>query len=222
MISDGERAAFEARLFGAFGAAFSGRTDELVRLLGMPPDTANVPASFWGELSDSLRAPLGEMLEEVVLVSAQNLAALKGGGLEIRWTAINQRAAAWASTYAYSLITGVSAVTMSRLQEIIAGFFANPKQDIRSLAESISSMFGDSRSMRIAVTEVTRAAAYGEVLLANEIVNSNPGRRVIQIWMTSRDEFVCPICGPRHGQPTRGELPPAHPMCRCGVATDFV
>jgi hypothetical protein len=48
---------------------------------------------------------------------------------------------------------------------------------------------------------------------------------VVEIWLASQDELVCPICGPLHGK-RRGqgwtEPPPAHPNCRCAVGTEFV
>ena len=37
------------------------------------------------------------------------------------------------------------------------------------------------------------------------------------VWVTRRDEKVCPVCGPRDGRRYSGASngPPAHPRCRC-------
>lgn len=80
-------------------------------------------------------------------------------------------------------------------------------------------VFGRDRAEMIATTEITRAYTEGNRIAYREsgVVN----RIEIQ---TSRDERVCPICGPRHGRqfeldkgdPAIG-FPPFHVRCRCWI-----
>ena len=81
-------------------------------------------------------------------------------------------------------------------------------------------LFSRTRAGMIAVTEVTRAYAAGNVAAwqASRVVQGKE-------WMTATDEVVCPICGPLRGQiarlnePFGGRImnPPAHVNCRCWV-----
>ena len=79
--------------------------------------------------------------------------------------------------------------------------------------------FSEDRARMIAVTEVTRAFAEGNMAAWRE-----SGVIERRRWNTNNDELVCPICGPRHnmvvdmGASFDGiDNPPAHPRCRCWV-----
>lgn len=105
------------------------------------------------------------------------------------------------------------------------------------LEQRLASLFDSARARRVAVTEVTRIYASGN-LMAWQSSGVVTGKR----WMTAVDERVCPICGPLHNTlveidrtweftqamldanpqlakalrgPAAFVAPPAHVMCRC-------
>ena len=105
------------------------------------------------------------------------------------------------------------------------------------LEARLTPLFGERRARNVAVTEVTRVYAAGN-LMSWKSTGLVSGKR----WMTAVDERVCPICGPLHNtitgvddtwqftremieanpqlvrimkQPQAIMLPPAHVLCRC-------
>jgi len=52
------------------------------------------------------------------------------------------------------------------------------------------------------------------------------GDGLVPVWITARDDRVCPICGPldsqryEHWRDSFPSGPPAHPNCRCGLRYD--
>jgi hypothetical protein len=88
--------------------------------------------------------------------------------------------------------------------------------NLDQLSERITPLFGRQRAEAIAITEVTRASSEGERQYADAL--QTQGVRLIAIHQTNTDDRVCPICGPRNGEPiTDGRYPPLHPRCRCFV-----
>jgi len=77
----------------------------------------------------------------------------------------------------------------------------------------------DSRAENISITETTSAITIGERSVVDEM--RRLGVDVDAVWITKRDERVCPVCGPLHNQPSSQWVedfvfgPPAHPRCRC-------
>lgn len=90
-------------------------------------------------------------------------------------------------------------------------------RDIRDKA--MEDIFGDKRNERIAATEVTGAISAGEDAIRRR-VEIGLGWEITKFWQTERDDNVCPICRPNHGQPEEFYLPrtgppPSHISCRC-------
>lgn len=220
MLSDSERASFEAELASLLGSAFSGKAAEVLRLLGDPPNPSRVPKTFWASISADLREPLTEKLAEIAVASAQAVAGANGVGVSVSWDRVNQRALAWAKRYSFELIKGIRDVSTTKIADSVSSFLENGSTGMDQLAGSLNSIFGSGRGLRIAVTEVTRASAKGEMQLVDEILENSPDAEIRTLWLTSRDELVCPVCGPKDGKAveTTGE-PPAHPHCRCSLAT---
>lgn len=191
---------------------------ELTLLLGDPPDLANIPPEFWQKASDDLQAMLRPILEKAALETAT--AMLAGLPIGVDWALINQAAADWAAQYTYNLIRGINDTSMQALQRAVQRYYERG-QTIGELREAIAKIFGPSRAQAIAVTEVTRAAAQGEFLIAEDI--RNQGVDMIAVWRTNADEIVCPICGPLEGKRREewpfmvSDGPPAHVNCRCWV-----
>ncbi len=225
MLTDAQRERFERDVRRAFGAANRGKAEEMLRLLGDPPDIGRVTDRFWRSIGDPLMADLEPILVEAAVNSANGVASRVAERFKFSWNMVNVRAERWAERYAFELVRGITDNSRDKLSRMVRQFITDGREDLTALGERAGTLFGSERGQRIATTEVTRAAAQGEQAIITEIRDANPALQVVQLWMTSRDEFVCPVCGPRHGQ-RRGqgwtELPPAHPNCRCAVATEFV
>lgn len=65
---------------------------------------------------------------------------------------------------------------------------------LQVLEARMTPIFGSVRASRIAVTEVTRLFADGNIMAwhASGVVTS-------KVWRTANDELVCPLCGPLEG-----------------------
>lgn len=80
-------------------------------------------------------------------------------------------------------------------------------------------LFEPSRGETVAITETTTAISLGERDVVDRM--EELGVEIDALWITKRDERVCPVCGPLHNQPiSQWEDdfpvgPPAHPRCRC-------
>lgn len=121
-----------------------------------------------------------------------------------------------------SLTAQIVRTSETQLRSLIAEWIEN-WEALPSLINRMEAVtFSRRRAELIAVTEVTRAYALGNILSWQE---SGVIRR--HRWETARDEIVCPYCRPLQGaiapvgQSFRlpdGRLygpPPAHPACRC-------
>jgi len=191
---------------------FGSELDEILELLGDPPDLTKIPSSFWEGTTASMAATVRPVLEKAALAAAERMALEPGIGVD--WSLVAEDAARWASQYSYSLVTGLTDTTRRVLQEKVALFIREPGRTIGDLMGDLEPHFGEMRAQMIAVTETTRAFAEGEKVAVAQA--QEYGFVMEPIWHTNRDELVCSICAPKDGQVTI-ELPPAHPRCRCWV-----
>lgn len=214
------RAEWEAKLKRELLRLTEPQTARLMKLLGDPPDVANVPASFWNGLGDDLAQTLKPTLQAVYIDRARETNAIVPKVLRVDWHLVNAPAAAWAEQYSFSLVKGIDTTSRDRLQTYVSGFFANEGTTVGALRDQIATIFGDSRAVAIATTEVTRAADEGDEGIVKEIETAHPRIEMIPFLETSMDEWVCKICGPLNGKELTGKLegvrPPLHTHCRCG------
>jgi SPP1 gp7 family putative phage head morphogenesis protein len=158
-----------------------------------------------------------EQIERNVFGTAKQLS----DGLSVDWALANEAAARWSSQYTFELVSGIEETTRRRLQQEISGF-ADSGETFQQFSRRMAAgdIFSPVRSEMIAVTEVTRAFAQGNIAAWRE-----SGVTQGKEWNTANDELVCPICGPLDGEevgldekfPGNLEGPPAHPRCRCWV-----
>lgn len=241
MLTDAQRKTFERRLLAAFAGAMASRSPELLRLLGSQPDVSHVPATFWAGLDRQLVAAIGPVITDMATTSALGLGASAGISSKVNWSLVNQRAASWSSRYTYQLVSGIDSTTRKMLQTEINRFFKDSAIDLKTLAGTIEQDIPElvtklgqvvtsrARADMIAITEATRAAAEGEQALIDQIKQDNPRVLVVDVFLSSKDEHVCPkICIPLNGvrgdgrgnfkNPLDGKFYriPAHVVCRCG------
>ena len=221
------RAKFERELKRALETLGEEQLGDVMRRLGNPPDPSKLDVAFYGALSAELAATIQPKLEAVFLDMAKQ--TMDDMSIGIEWGIVNQRAAAWANQYTFKLVKGITDNTKFALQESIAGFFKTQmtmgelrgKISVPELKDRLGRIIMPAvRADMIAITEVTRASVQGELEILKEIQKDDPSIKMIAVWQTNRDDWVCAICKPRKGK-KRGEDwredPPAHPRCRCWI-----
>jgi len=103
-------------------------------------------------------------------------------------------------------------------------------------AEAYKRKLLNYRSRLIARTETIRSANAGQMQAWQQAADKGllNRARTQRVWMTSRDESVCPRCEPMHGQTVAFEgepfvsglgasvdMPPEHVSCRCAIRLQF-
>jgi hypothetical protein len=210
-----------ARLLQAYGG-------RLLEKLGDPPSLANLPPEFWEGEAEEMFAALSPFGERVYAEAAQRLITALPTLSGMDWAIPNEFAANWARRYTFDLVKGLNDTTrettaaeLDHLRTQIPAFFERPmtRGDLEArLAEN--GLFGPARAEKIAVTEITRAAAEGERAVADELAKT--GIIMVERWETNKDDLVCPICAPLDGKVlgdgwTRADGPPRHCRCRCVI-----
>lgn len=214
-----ERLIFEQRLAKAIARVSGPARRELLALLGDPPSLDELDAQTFDGIMRFYAPAITPELEAVFTEAV--LAQEKLAGIPVGWEIANQRAADWArAQVTQQLLPGMTGTTRQVVNDAVAAYYENAI-DRAGLVARVARAFGPERAERIAITEVTRAAAEGAKQYEREL--NALGLATRQIWQTSNDDLVCPICGPRHGQVVQyGDYPPAHVRCRCWVTTEVV
>jgi hypothetical protein len=209
------RTELERKLARELGKLNQAQMARLLEQLGDPPRMENVTPQFWQEIGGELLNVITPFLQRLYLDSAAEF--LAGQSIGVDWAIVNQQAVDWASRYSYQLVGGITTNTQAALQSAVSGYYQGG-QNMGTLTNSLSGLFGPVRAESIAVTEVTRASAQGIEAIAKQIELDNPSIEAVMYWNTDRSDTVCPVCGPRNGK-ARGDgwtdPPPAHPRCKC-------
>jgi len=191
----------------------------LLEFLGDPPDFNNVPASFWDDAGKELAQVVIPFSEGVYLDAAERLMGTISIGVD--WNLVNTAASSWAQRYGYDLVNGINNTSRQAIQQAVTSFF-NDQLTQGQLTERLGRIYSPVRAEMIARTEVTRAAAQGEVALVREL--EKQGVQMVAVWHTRNDELVCPLCGPLNGKKQGTdwtEPPPRHPRCRCWISYEY-
>lgn len=189
---------------------------------------------FWDEERRRLWDEIAPIMLNVYLAGGMSAEKLLSPGVRvlIKWDVFNQLAIDFLNSWRGGMLAEMEEYTRRRVVGHIQEWIRSGEH-IRVLEAKLDPLFGRQRAKRVAVTEVTRAYAEG-----NMAAWKSTGYVTEKRWMTANDERVCPICGPLHdtvvsidggwtmdaegnviedigtGQP--GLLsPPAHPNCRC-------
>jgi hypothetical protein len=211
-----------ARLLGRFNKT---QLDELLGLMGNSPNMNKVPPSFWTESEQALAAELIPFSEIVYLQAAERVVDSVPLPIGFDWTLVNQDAADWSIREVGKLVTEITDTTRKRIGHAVSNYFTEV-QTIGDLELALSTMkdrfgniLGPVRAEMISVTEITRAAAQGELAVARQLKNEGIDMR--KVWQTNKDDLVCRICEPLQGteestwRSVAPDGPPAHVRCRC-------
>jgi len=171
-------------------------------------------------MTDAMEKKLKAALYESVSLGVNvSLDLMEQVGISFDYTMVLDEALEWARAYSYELIGGIEATGRDLVSRAVTRFIEGGRP-LEELAGELAELYSGPRAAMIASTETTRAFYEGQAA-------SFRASGVIQKmeWRTSRDERVCPICGPLHGKRAKlGEkfsgayTPPAHPRCRCWIA----
>lgn len=166
-----------------------------------------------------------DLIEEMLKAAKGGVSLFGTGKPIIDYTLTNKEAARWAREYVYDLVKGINDTTRDVLRDAVGAFVDTPGMTISDVMRQLP--FDEERAQRVAVTEITRAYAEGEMIAGRELQKEFPGVRIVKIWFTNNDDRVCDICGPLDGvevelgEKWEGDLdqPPAHVNCRCWMET---
>lgn len=215
MVDLADRGEREAALARKLGKAMA----EARRMLLAAVEDGVIDDGEWAAIAGQFQTALQVELEGTAF--AAGLAAADALGVGVDAATLHARAIEWARQYSYELVSKLDATNRQLLQQTIGDYFAN-RLTLADVETRLTQAFGPVRAEMIAITEVTRASAQGEVAFAEEL--RQMGLQPVLVWATANDDIACPICAPLNGK-AQGEgwvnPPPAHPNCRCWANTEL-
>lgn len=212
------------------------------RVLGLLDGTQGQPTArqlslFWDGENDLLWASVQEDIVSVALENAVRASVSLGD--DSLWRLVNESVIEWTEDY-YISADADNFGSIPNLNQTAKTIFGNAfnewqrgelqtagyRDGLPELIRALEPAFGLNRATRIAATETSRIFAQSELFAAR----ANPFIVYLQ-WLTSNDELVCPICGPRANRVVGKEdedgfrvatddtvgYPPAHVSCRCSI-----
>lgn len=185
--------------------------------------------TFW---DDELKRALdlfGPVMLRILFAGATGGASALPAGVEILidWDVVNEDALHWLNTHGLRWLAKINDTTRRQVVGAIDSWVRSGEH-MSVLEQRLLPILGPGRAERIAVTEVTRMYAEGN-LAAWRSTGVVGGKR----WQTGMDDLVCPICAPLQGKivgltdgwtmDESGNVvgglgllaPPAHTRCRC-------
>lgn len=200
--------------------------------------------TFWDEELVTMFNELSPVVQEAYLAGAATGLEVLPPSLSVlaNFDAFNTAALEFLNEYSDEVFSGINETTRRAVVQEIEQFVTsgeNLQNFIPRFTQAMEGVtYSDARIKSIAVTEVTRIFAEGN-LASWQSIGFISGKR----WMTVHDERVCQICGPLHMQVVdiegsfsipedqltpelqrlilqRGDelfykAPPAHVNCRC-------
>jgi len=164
---------------------------------------------YWTAARQQFDADLWVEAQSLIRDGALQAQAL---GLPISFDLVNDTVLAYSRTFMNDWWSALATTTRTQMQTAISGWIQSGAP-LSNLTKQLTPLFGRARANVIAATETTRMYADG-----NTIGYSAAGVTMVE-WRTSRDERVCQICLPLHGDKFAigTERPPAHVSCRCSI-----
>lgn len=158
----------------------------------------DMPPGYWADYEDDIRDILTENVvratEESIMESLRLAGADLDGVSDELLARIQNNIGELTAKQADRAAKQIREVTQTAVQEKINDWYESGDRTVDQLAESLSPYFGDARARRIATTETTRSYADQNIAVWKELGYVS-GKR----WQTARDDLVCPICRPQHG-----------------------
>lgn len=173
-----------------------------------------LPDNFWEGESETLYNILLPLFTKAArdsaLSSFNNLVASVDIG--VSWDVVNSVATIWAEQHTAEVVRSVSRTSMAAFLENFDPWVQSG-EPLSALIDALEPFYGQVRAEMVAVTEVTRAYALGNISAW-----SSTGVVIGFDVMTAEDDLVCPICdGEVSNNPhdMSEDPPPYHVRCRC-------
>ena len=168
------------------------------------------------ELEDALYIALVSVfLRDFITIALHRALELQFG---VSYEDVYAQALAWAPDYARKRARQLVETTEKRIRQLWEVFPTPEQRREASWEDLLSPVFGAGRAKTIATTETTYMYTAATQAFAKQL--EQYGLETKLIWITARDEKVCPVCRPLDGKEQKDwgdfkEGPPAHPNCRC-------
>jgi hypothetical protein len=207
-----DRMAVEQAFTTRLGLWTERHKQQLVDLLGDPPDWSKVTDEFWNRVEEEMKTELAIILLLIFSASARQHGSAQASGSD--WSVA--RSTGIASSFIANSKSRLDAIKQGAIEVKSNSQGSSSLLDPKRIADDV---FSTSRFRTIVATETTAAQSAG-----SEAAARNRGDISLQdTWFTERDGRVCSICGPLHAS-VRGVWdqafpsgPPAHPNCRCWI-----
>lgn len=193
---------------------------QLMKLLGDPPDIANVPEEFWARVERETEQETAVALLAIMLSTGTSFAASRKKKITpTERLALRQRFEQAAKERARKLSGGVINNAKRRLTVASASWADRTSRglDLVDVDQRTTSIFGPKRAATIARTETTGAKFDGEETVAREII----GDEMVAAWVLGpcRHCEFCPLIAGtgREFWSQFVSKPPAHVHCCCRV-----
>jgi hypothetical protein len=218
-MTDDERKKRERKLARQLSEVFGIHFEEMMDLLGDPPDYAKLDDEYWLRYQADLLRVLSPQLEQ--LFYDDFMAAAQRFGITFGVETGSADSLQFIRNYSFNLVKGITETTRKGIQDALSQFYEQGDFMLEDVAQKLYRFYSPVRAEMIAVTEITRASVEGERASGKEL-GDKYGLNIVDIWLTANDERVCPVCGPRHTVViSDGFYPPAHPRCRCGIRQEI-
>ena len=150
---------------------------EILRLLGDPPKLERITPEYWERHKKELQSVI-VLLEDVYLQSAANFIGSQPA-FGVDWSLVNSAASDWVRgywtaggspdpQYPFALVARFTERRKRKLGENVALFFEEG-WNMGQLRKELDGLFGAAWGELVAPTEVTRAAAEGELEVVREL-----------------------------------------------------
>lgn len=192
---------------------------ELARYLGSPPDPSRVPDEFWQKVQKETEEQIFLLL--LLIFAASSLQHQPADGFaQFQTEEVERFGQQWSETRSQEFGQGYTENTRSRLGNYSEKWNASREADEQDTSEDdLNRLFGPDRAEGIAISETTDAATAGSEKtkqVAGQISEND-------LWRTSEQDNVCPICRPLNRQPRSvwslkfPNGPKAHFRCNCWI-----
>lgn len=131
----------------------------------------------------------------------------------VDWEQVNQAVLKLAQQEAARFAQQATDTSQAQVSQVVADWVESGGT-MKDLTDRVGAVWTGPRADVAAATEVTRLYAQGNAAAWKEsgVVSG-------YTWKTANDERVCLVCGPLADSDVAmdGDLPPAHPNCRCWI-----
>ena len=151
--------------------------------------------AVWSDEERALWDEIGPLILKLYLKGGENGLTMLPTEVQVlgNWEYFNRSATEYLRTYRLHTLVGINETTRKQTIENIDEWIQNG-EPLDMLVKRLDPLFGPERAERIAVTEVTRVYAEGN-LSSWRATGLVGGKR----WNTAVDDLVCPICAPLDG-----------------------